>query len=379
MENWQWRVPPIVYGRGSAFSELVSFLALHGKRWAVCCGRHFFEGEWSRWREVATSHGLQVSAYVVSGGEPTTSMVDTLCQEIKNRPVDGVVGIGGGSVLDTAKAVAAMMVHEGSVVDYLEEVGTRKLSRPPLPWVGVPTTAGTGSEATKNAVIIVPEKRMKRSLRHESLWATGVFLDPDLTLSQPWEVTVNTALDAFTHLLEAAVSRKSHPWVFGLADGSLVDIVEFLMRVKDNPNDHEARGRLLVASTAGGIALANGGLGAVHGFAATIGGMTSVAHGRVCGILLDHVVEVNSRYTDVYERLTLVKRHGGVKGFVRFLAEWKRALGVERDFRHVAADLDPREIVAFSTSSSMRANPVDVPPEVWEMMWKDLLGGESHG
>ena len=184
---------------------------------------------------------------------------------------------------------------------------------------------------------------------------------------------MNAALDAFTHLLEAAVSRRSHPWAFALADGTLSGIVSALERVRENSSDREARQELLVASTAGGMALANAGLGAVHGFAATLGGLCSIPHGRVCGILLDHVVEVNSRFTSVYDKLQMVREHGGVDGFVRFLREWKQMLGVERDFRRWQFSFVPEEIVRMSTSSSMKANPVDVPFEDWVALWRNIL------
>ncbi len=373
MENWQWRTPLVFFGWGCAHGELLSFLSSRGKRWAVCVGEHFLREEWTRWQQAACEGGLEVEAFVVKGGEPTVGVVDELTSLVKAYRPHGIVAIGGGSVLDTAKAIAAMVVHEGSVRDYLEEVGTKRLSTPPLPWVGVPTTAGTGSEVTKNAVIIVPEKRVKRSLRHDLLWSEGVFLDPDLTVSQPWEVTVNAGLDAFTHLLEAAVSKKFHPLALALADRFLLDIVEGLSCLRENPTDREARERLLVASMAGGMALANGGLGAIHGFAATMGGMTDIPHGRVCGILLDHVVDVNRRYTERYETLSLVKHHGGSEGFVRFLSEWKESLGVERDFHQWKLSIDPEEIVRLSTSSSMKANPADVSASEWIAMWRNLL------
>ncbi|URA09492.1 iron-containing alcohol dehydrogenase [Thermospira aquatica] len=373
MDNWQWRTPPVFFGWGCTHSELLSFLSFRGKRWAVCMGSHFLQREWSHWQEVAHDYGLEVEAFVVRGGEPTVPQVDELTMRVKAYQPDGIVGIGGGTVLDTAKAVAAMVVHPGSVGDYLEEVGTKKLFSQPLPWVGVPTTAGTGSESTKNSVIIVPEKRVKRSLRHDMLWSQGVFLDPALTLSQPWEVTVNAGLDAFTHLLEAAVSKKFHPFALALADRFLGDIIEGLSCLKEHPEDREAREKLLVASNAGGMALANGGLGSVHGFAATLGGMTDIPHGRVCGIILDHVVEVNRRYTERYEMLALVKHHGGSEGFVHFLSQWKKMLGVDTDFRRWNLALDPVEIVRLSTSSSMKANPADVPASDWIAMWKNLL------
>ncbi|MCX7881805.1 MAG: iron-containing alcohol dehydrogenase [Brevinematales bacterium] len=373
MQSWQWNTPPVFFQWGGAFSLLIEYLRSQSKRWAVCCGRHFYENGWSQWREKALSCGLEVEIWVISGGEPTVGMVDELITSLRKWQPEALVGIGGGSVLDATKAAAAMLVHEGSVQEYLEEVGSKTLTSSPLPWVGVPTTAGTGSEATKNAVIIVPDKRVKRSLRHDSLWAKAVFLDPQLTVSSPWEVTVNAALDAFVHLLEAAVSKKAHPWAFALADSLLEDIVEGLRQVKKDPLSSWAREKLLIASTAGGIALANAGLGAIHGFAATLGGMTSIPHGRVCGILLDHVVERNSRYTDVYERLSIVKRYGKTAGFVRFLSEWKDFLGIEKNFRGFSLDLSAEEIVRLSTSSSMKANPAEVPFEEWVSMWQELV------
>jgi alcohol dehydrogenase class IV len=204
-----------------------------------------------------------------------------------------VVGIGGGSALDAGKAMAAMLANPGDVLDYLEIIGGGKsLTEPSAPFIAIPTTAGTGSEVTRNAVLASPEHRVKVSLRSSLMLARIALVDPDLTTSLPPAVTASTGLDALTQLIEPYVCRNAGPMTDGLC-------VEGLRRARslraafDNGRDAAAREDMTVASLFGGLALANAGLGAVHGFAGAIGGMFRAPHGAVCAALLPFVMEAN--------------------------------------------------------------------------------------
>lgn len=228
--------------------------------------------------------------------EPTTKLISAGTELAKAERCDLVIAIGGGSVLDAAKAIAAMASNGGEITDYLEVVGKgRSLTRPAVPWIAAPTTAGTGAEVTRNAVLASPEHRVKASLRSPFLVARAAIVDPELTRDLPPALTASTGLDALTQLIEPYVSHRANP----LADAFCVEGIRrcarSLRRAFENGRDSAAREDMSLASLLSGLALANAGLGAVHGFAAAIGGMFPAPHGAVCAALLPHVMELNVR------------------------------------------------------------------------------------
>jgi alcohol dehydrogenase class IV len=229
-------------------------------------------------------------------GEPSIDLVRRGVELARSEGCDVVVGFGGGSAIDTAKAVAAMLTNPGDPLDYLEVIGAgRKVARPAAPCIAVPTTAGTGAEVTRNAVLSSREHRFKASLRSPYLLPRLAVVDPELTLDLPPAVTASTGLDALTQLIEPYVSTRATP----LTDLFTVDgmrcAATSLERAFLDGSDRAARADMCRASLLGGMSLANAGLGVVHGFAAPIGGMFDAPHGAICAALLSHGMEANLR------------------------------------------------------------------------------------
>lgn len=227
-------------------------------------------------------------------GEPTTSAVGSLIQQARQFGADVVVGIGGGSVIDSGKALAAMLSNDGELMDYLEVVGKGKAIRNhPVPYIAIPTTAGTGSEVTRNAVLTSEEHRVKVSMRHLWMLPEVALIDPALTYSMPPEVTASTGLDALTQVIEPFVSRFANPVTDAISKKGIKSAARFLKVAFENGRDADARANMAFASMCGGLALANAKLGAVHGFAGPVGGFTGAPHGLICARLLPHVMEAN--------------------------------------------------------------------------------------
>ncbi len=227
-------------------------------------------------------------------GEPTVASARVGAAWLREEAVDVVVAIGGGSVLDTAKAVAVLAANPGDVLDYLEVVGQgRPLARPSIPVVAVPTTAGSGSEVTRNAVLTATEERVKVSLRSASMLPRVAVVDPLLTLGLPPAVTASTGLDALTQVIEPFVSPFANPVTDALARDGIARAARSLRRAYSHGDDVAARRDMALTSLFGGLALANAKLGAVHGLAGVIGGMVEAPHGSVCARLLPLVIEAN--------------------------------------------------------------------------------------
>jgi len=230
------------------------------------------------------------------GREPTIALVEAGAERARARQCDVIVGLGGGSALDAAKAIAALAANSGPALCYLEVIGEGKpLVHPALPVVAIPTTAGTGSEVTRNAVVAAPDHDVKVSLRHASMLPKVALVDPDLAVSLPPAATAATGLDALTQLIEPYVSVRATPMTDMLCRDGIPRIAAALCRVCDNPGDRDGRAEMALAALLSGMALANSGLGAVHGFAAVLGGRFSAPHGALCATLLPAVTHVNVR------------------------------------------------------------------------------------
>jgi alcohol dehydrogenase class IV len=227
-------------------------------------------------------------------GEPSIGTIDEGVSIARNAKHAAIVGFGGGSAIDSAKAIAGLVSNEGHVIDYLEVIGGGKpLRAPGLPCIAIPTTAGTGAEVTKNSVLSSPEHRQKVSLRSPFLLPSVAIVDPDLTLDLPPDITASTGLDAFTQVLEPYVSVRSNPFTDALCRDALPRAARSLEQCYNKGDDRAAREEMALCSLFGGLALANAGLGAVHGFAGAIGGMFSAPHGAVCAALLPSVIRKN--------------------------------------------------------------------------------------
>src|SRR3954447_7675932 len=239
-------------------------------------------------RAALEAAGVTCSEFAVAG-EPTLDLIRSA-----PRAADLVIAIGGGSVLDAGKAIAALITNPGDPLDYLEVIGrAQPLTQAAAPCIAIPTTAGTGSEVTRNSVMGSAEHRVKASMRSASMLPRLAVVDPELTLDLPRAITASTGLDALTQLIEPYLSVKANPMTDALCVDGIRRAARALPRVWDDPGDREARREMSYASLLGGMALANAGLGAVHGFAAPIGGMFPAPHGAVCAAVLPHAVEIN--------------------------------------------------------------------------------------
>jgi len=288
---------------------------------------------------------------------------------------DMVIAIGGGSVLDGGKAIAALAVNAGDPLQYLEVIGQgRPLERHPLPIIAIPTTAGTGSEVTRNAVLASPDHGVKVSLRHEWMLPRIALVDPELTYGLPPEITASTGLDALTQLIEPYVSSRANPMTDALCLEGLQRVARSLHRAWEDGQDRQAREDMALASLLGGMALANAGLGAVHGLAAPLGGLKPVPHGVACAALLPHVMEVNlfalpsehpvrGKYTAVARLLTGNPEASAMDG-IHWVRSMVETLQVPRlgDYGLGAEDLESIAGRALS-ASSMKANPVPLRME----------------
>lgn len=229
-------------------------------------------------------------------GEPTVESVSEALALARRCGCDVLVGVGGGSAIDTAKATAGLLGNGGEPLDYMEVVGRgKKIVRPSYPWIAVPTTAGTGAEATRNAVIGYHEKQFKASIRSELMLPRLALLDAELAVGVPRHVTAASGADALCQVIESYTSANANPIADGLALEGIARAGRSLRRAYDNGADLDAREDMAITALLSGITLTNAGLGAVHGFAAPLGGSFTVPHGVVCAALLPHVIRMNVR------------------------------------------------------------------------------------
>jgi len=248
-----------------------------------------------RLMRVLSESGFAVTTFPVPG-EPTVSLVDRALEEAKAVTPSLVVALGGGSVLDTGKAVAVLLTNGGTTIDYLEGVGSgRTVENPAIPLIAMPTTAGTGSEATKNAVIGADDGSFKKSVRSDHLLPRVALVDPTLTHTAPPEVTAFSGLDALTQLIESYSSNRASVMTDALAESGIRLAARCLLGAYERPTDASARAGMALAALFGGICLANAGLGAAHGIVSPLGAHYPVPHGAGCAALLSHVVEMNIR------------------------------------------------------------------------------------
>ncbi len=241
------------------------------------------------------NHGIRVVIFQFEG-EPTISLVEAGVKFARNNPVELVIGIGGGSVLDAGKAISALSTNPGDMYEYLEVIGKGSpLQIPPLPFIAIPTTSGTGSEVTRNAVLGVPEQGLKVSLRSAMMIPRLALVDPELTITLPPMITASTGLDALTQLIEPFISAHSNPLTDAICRQGIGLVARSLLIAIEDGKNALARQDMALASLFGGLALANARLGAVHGLAGVLGGKYSAPHGAICARLLPEVMRVNAR------------------------------------------------------------------------------------
>ena len=363
----------ILFGRGEFGNTRIHAAAL-GKRFLVVANPPLVQsGHAKELIASLQSAGLQAWLYDGVTGEPTPEMVHEAAGIARAQGCDGLIALGGGSAIDVAKAAAAMAVNAGSVVEYLEGVGAgRKIEHDPLPFIAIPTTSGTGAEATKNAVISDLAKGYKSSFRSDKLLARVAIIDPELTLAVPPAITAWSGMDALTQLMEAYISKKSQPVTDALALSGIPRVAASLLRAYMDGHDIEAREGMAYGSFLSGICLANAGLGAVHGIAAALGAIVGTPHGLACAVLLPHVMAVNMPHTaekaaPLCQALTgraWPELSDNVKAVTCYINELAGQLGIPASF-HAADHSDEKiaRITAAVSRSSMSGNPVALSDE----------------
>jgi alcohol dehydrogenase class IV len=281
------RSPKIIFGHGK-ISELPGLAKSYGNDVLVVTGANSL---------VNSKHGeFLTNTFDITGvhyhlvpinREPSPEMIDMAVIRYRDANIRLVVAIGGGSVIDAGKAISAMLYRTESVRDFLEGVGTKEHPGTKVPFIAIPTTSGTGSEATANAVISqIGVAGFKKSLRHENFVPDVAIVDPELTLNCPRDITANSGMDCFTQLVEAYLSTKAFSYTDSLALDGIRSLIGALPRVWKWGQDSEARAGMSYAALISGICLTNAGLGVVHGFASSVGGLFNVPHGAVCGTLM---------------------------------------------------------------------------------------------
>jgi len=364
----------IVFGAG-AVNDAGAIARDFGRRALVVTGRDARRAE----RLLANLKSADASATTFSvAGEPELETVEQGAKLAKAERCELVIGFGGGSALDAAKAIAAMLTNDGELLDYIEIIGRGKaLTKWSAPFIAIPTTAGTGAEVTRNAVLASPEHKVKVSLRSPLMLAKVALVDPELTCVLPPELTASTGLDALTQLIEPFVCNRANPMTDGLCVEGLRRAARSLRIAFSKGQDKPAREDMAVASLFGGLALSNAGLGAVHGLAGPIGGSFPVPHGAICAALLPHVMAMNlralrqrdpqgaalHRYEEAAWWLTgdsQAKADDGVK--------WVRALVLDLRVPRLGSFGIQREhfpdlVTKAANASSMKANPIALTPE----------------
>ena len=360
----------ILFGVGIS-SEVPSLSALLGKRTFLITDSLERSKTLS---ENLSALNLSVELFLVKK-EPDLDSVLMATRNMQEFGCQSVIGFGGGSALDTGKAAAALISNPGDPLTYLEVVGSgRPLLNPSVPYIAIPTTAGTGSEVTRNAVISLPEKRIKVSLRSPYMLPRIAVIDPELTYSLPSSFTASTGLDALTQLIEPFVCNSPTPLTDAICRDGIVRAARSLYKACENGQDANAREDMALASLFGGLALANARLGAVHGMANPIGGFSRAPHGAVCARLLPLVIETNlhalrtrlptspaiARYTEVARLLT-----GDAAASADDAVDWVRKLCDSLDTQSLNEyGLNPDDLPAVVAQSqkanSMKGNPVSL-------------------
>lgn len=353
----------ILFGSGVA-REIPSIARDLGRRALLVTGR--------RDTHSRMLHGLDTEHLIVDT-EPTIEMIAAGTARARSAGCDLVVACGGGSVIDAGKAIAAMLTNPGDLLDYLEVIGRgTTISQPAAPFLAIPTTAGTGAEVTRNAVLAAPEHRVKASLRSPFMLPRVAVVDPELTLDLPPALTASTGLDALTQLIEPYVSSRANPLTDLYCREGISRVARSLREAVANGRNLAARTDMAWASLLGGLALANAGLGVVHGFAAPIGGMFPAPHGAVCAAILPHGMTANistlrrtapegpllQRFTEIARLLTgspLATPEEGIAWVTDLCRDLRipplRAYGIQES--------DISALVEKATNaSSMKANPV---------------------
>jgi alcohol dehydrogenase len=377
------RIPHIIFGAGK-LRELYNLIPKFGNNILIVLGASSLK-KYGKWDEIISIlEDKSINFFSISvPNEPSPAIIDEYAKEFRNKNIDLVIGIGGGSVTDAGKAISAMIPKIDSIKNYLEGIGNKTHDGKKIPYIAIPTTSGTGSEATKNAVISeVGPDGFKKSLRHDNLIPNVALIDPELVLSCPKSITAACGMDAFTQLLEAYVSPKGNPITDTLAFSGMEHISKnILSACSSGASNIEVRTSMAYGALMSGIALANAGLGIIHGLASPIGGFFKIPHGIVCGTLLAEATKMNinmlqkqghagkralKKHAEIGALLInhQLKEEGDINKYCSILIEtlenWTQKLKVDRlgKFGIVKEDVD-----RIIENAGLKNNPVSLTKE----------------
>lgn len=372
------RLPRVEFGAGS-LDKLPAIIKTFGSRALFVTGKQSHEQTplWATLREQLENENIE-TLFTTIDHEPSPSLVDQITAEYRHAKIDCVIGFGGGSALDAAKAIAGLLKIENSVMDFLEGVGPElPYHGPATPFIAIPTTAGTGSEATKNAVLSQPGKDgFKKSFRHDKLVAEYAILDPRLLASCPKALIAANGMDAITQLMESYTSINANPFSDALAQSGLLRAKEALFEWYENGAAAEkAQSSMAYAAWLSGITLAQVGLGSVHGLASPLGAFFPIPHGVVCGTLLAEATAINisamqqrepnnpalNKYATLSEWLNnkeFSDQHEAHQQLVKRLRNWVKRLELPPLSIYGIKQTDFDHIISHARGSSMKSNPI---------------------
>ncbi len=374
----------IIFGQGTV-KEVAPLASEMGNRALLVTGKNVERA--AHLLESLNKIGMKTFTFSTPN-EPTIKLAVDGVKLARQNTCDVVIGIGGGSVIDTAKAIAALLANSGDIMDYLEVIGQgKRLHCTSAPCIAIPTTAGTGAEVTRNSVLTSPEHKVKVSLRSPTMLPDLAVVDPELTYSMPPSITASTGLDALTQIMESFVSLNSNPFTDGICRDGLKRAACSLRRAFKDGSDTTARENMAIVSLFGGLALANSKLGAVHGFAGPMGAMFPAPHGVICANLLPFVMKANIRalqqhdskqfllrYDEVAQILT-GKSDAGAENGIAWIHDLCEILDVPSLSNFgITEDHFPELVDKSKNTSSMKGNPVNLTDEdLTEILVKAVL------
>lgn len=382
--NFQFFSPTILINGAGRVSSIGELAASYGNNALVVAGSTSLKNNvLATVLEPLVKAGLVANHHIKPSGEPTIDDVNDIVLSLHRHQCNMIISLGGGSIIDAAKAAAGVATNGGDLKDYLEGVGSGKtVARPALPHIAIPTTAGTGAEVTRNAVISSKEGQFKKSIRSPYLCPLAAILDAELTLTLPKDQTAYSGLDAITQLIEAYISCKANPMTDALALFGLELALPSIREVYNNPNNVEARQNLLLASTISGICLANAGLGLAHGFASGLGAICDVPHGKVCAMLLPHALRINR--TAALPKIARIgkyfagDRHSNEEQLAELaiasITQLTMDLGIPLDLKELQiTDEQIPQIVKKSMGNSMSGNPFKIEEDYAATILQELV------
>ncbi len=376
-------IPHIIFGVGKLI-ELYNIIPKFGNNVLFVIGGNSLKQS-GMWNEITSNLERESINYsfVSIPGEPSPTVIDEIVSKYKNKGLKLIVGIGGGSVTDAGKAISAMLTKDDSIINYLESVGSKIHNGKKIPYIAIPTTSGTGSEATKNAVISeVGSEGFKKSLRHDNLIPNIAIVDPELMISCPRSVSAACGMDAFTQLIEAYVSSKANLITDALAYSGIKSMGEnILLACSVKASNVDTRASMAYGSLISGIVLANAGLGIVHGLASPIGGYFDIPHGVICGTLLAEATKINietlqkqgeggnlglKKYAKIGALLSgekcmeETKIHDYCLKLIELLEDWTKLLNIDKLGEY---GIEERHINKIVEKAGLKNNPVNLTNE----------------